>query len=277
MTTNLQSEAAAKVTSLPEGPIEATYLDMVPFYFPTSAIEARLVSSLSRALELTRVPPRVHADRPLEIDLGARGLDTGAGATGFISAHACLAIEIEVTGHSSVSYTLPLSARSSSGGWVARALIHPAAWVNAASITVVSFSLARRPLLSDCLPVTLEVGYNHAPAPAGAVLLAAQTGDVRALQAALDVGGSTEEADDVSVGQRSRCERGEVAATVSSNLTLLSDHLKDEWTVSFWASKEGHVEALRTLLAAGANPAAASEVRLLWAGSREFGHARPLA
>ena len=99
MTTNLQSEAAAKVTSLPEGPIEATYLDMVPFYFPTSAIEARLVSSLSRALELTRVPPRVHADRPLEIDLGARGLDAGAGATAFISAHACLAIEIEVTAH----------------------------------------------------------------------------------------------------------------------------------------------------------------------------------
>jgi len=37
------------------------------------------------------------------------------------------------------------------------------------------------------------VGYNHAPAPAGAVLEAASAGDVAALQAALDAGGSTEE------------------------------------------------------------------------------------
>ena len=65
------------------------------------------------------------------------------------------------------------------------------------SVTVVSLSLAGRPLPCDCLPATLQVGYNHAPAPAGAVFAAAMAGDVPALQAALDAGGSTEEAGEV--------------------------------------------------------------------------------
>ena len=43
---------------------------------------------------------------------------------------------------------------------------------------------------------------NHAPAPEGAVLAAAEAGDVPALQAALDAGGSTEEADEVREGGR---------------------------------------------------------------------------
>ena len=63
---------------------------------------------------------------------------------------------------------------------------------------MVALSLAGHILPSDCLPVTLQVGYNHAPAPEGAVYAAAEAGDVPALQAALDAGGSTEEADEVS-------------------------------------------------------------------------------
>lgn len=54
-------------------------LDMEPCNFSNSAIDARLVSlvnHLSRALELTRVPSRVHPDRPLEIDLAIVGLGT---------------------------------------------------------------------------------------------------------------------------------------------------------------------------------------------------------
>ena len=39
--------------------------------------------------------------------------------------------------------------------------------------------------------------YNHTPAPEGAVFAAAKAGDVLALKAALDAGGSTEEADKV--------------------------------------------------------------------------------
>ena len=90
-----------------------------------------------------------------------------------------------------------VKARPSGGGWIVRVLVRPAAWADAAFVTVHSMSLAGRPLLCDCLPATLRVGYNHAPAPDGAVYQAAQAGDVVALQAALDAGGSTEEANNV--------------------------------------------------------------------------------
>ena len=85
----------------------------------------------------------------------------------------------------------------SGGIWVIRALIRPAAWAEAASVTVVSLSLVDRLLSCDSLPATLRIGYNHAPTPTGAVLEAAKAGDAAALQAALDAGGSTEEADEV--------------------------------------------------------------------------------
>ena len=90
----------------------------------------------------------------------------------------------------------------SGGIWVIRALIRPAAWAEAASVTVVSLSLVDRLLSCDSLPATLRIGYNHAPTPTGAVLEAAKAGDAAALQAALDAGGSTEEADEVRGGFR---------------------------------------------------------------------------
>lgn len=58
-------------------------------------------------------------------------------------------------------------------------------------------TIAGRPLPCDRLPATLRVGYNHAPAPVGALFRAAKTGDVAALRVALDAGGSTEEANTV--------------------------------------------------------------------------------
>ena len=96
---------------------------------------------------------------------------------------------------------IPVSARPSGSGWTARALLRPSAWANADSVTVVSLSLAGRPLPCDCLPATLRVGYNHASAREGAVFEAAKAGDLPALQAALDAGGSTEESNLVCAGE----------------------------------------------------------------------------
>ena len=167
----------------------------------TSVIEARLVSPFASSFALTGVPARVHADRPLELELAAVGSGAGAGAAvaiaSWLSAHACLAIAVEMPGQHRLEVYLPVSARPSGGGWIARALIHPSAWADAASVTVVSLSLAGRLLPCDFLSATLQVGYNHARAPAGAVYAAAKVGDVPALQAALDAGGSTEEAEGV--------------------------------------------------------------------------------
>ena len=175
---------------------------MVPWPFPTSAtIETRLVSLTARAVVLRLVPARVHADRPLEVDLAAVRFGTIAGAvtvSSWISAHARLVISVERAGQPQGHNSLPMTARPSGDSWIARVLVHPAYWADAASVSVVSLSLAGRPLPCDCLPATLRVGYNHAPAPAGAVYAAAKAGDVAALLAALEAGGSTEEANGVS-------------------------------------------------------------------------------
>ena len=183
------------------------------FVSATSAVEARLVNPSASALALTRVPARVHADRPLEIELAAVGLRVGADVAvsiaSWISDHALLQISVEVPEQPRGEASLRVKAHPSGGGWIIRALIRPAAWADAASVTVVSLSLERRPLMSDLLPATLRVGYNHAPAPAGVVFAAATACDVAALQTALDAGGSTEEADEVQGYRRQGVEQGD--------------------------------------------------------------------
>lgn len=119
----------------------------------------------------------------------------------WLSAHPRLAISFEAPGQTRAEVYLPVTARPSCGGSILRVLVRPAAWADASSVTVVSLSLAGLPHPCEFLPATLRVGYNHALAPAGAVLEASKAGDVPALQAALDAGGSTEEADEVRWGR----------------------------------------------------------------------------
>ena len=214
----LMHAIAGLVLRLPAGALEipAVKLSMGPCDSTTLAIEARLVSPSASALALTKVPALVLADRPLEIELATVGQSGGASVeesvASWISAHALLHISVDTPGHPRANVSLHVKARPSGGGWIARALVRTAAWADASSVTVHSLSLAGRPVPCDCLPVTLRVGYNHAPAPEGAVYAAAQAGDVVALQAALDAGGSTEEANGV---------RRRVVAPSSQTLTPL--------------------------------------------------------
>ena len=189
------------IARLPFGPLEISALGMEPCDFATSAVEARLVIPSIIALAITRVPARVHADRPLEIELAAVGFGAVNGAVEYVaswvSTHALLAIVFEVPGQPRREVSVFVKARPFGGGWTARALVRPSAWADVVSVTVVSLSLAGRPLPCDCLPETLQVGYNHSPAPVGAVYDAVRIGDVAALQATLDAGGSTEEVNEV--------------------------------------------------------------------------------
>ena len=202
---------ASLISSLPVGPLEIPALGVEPCEPATSAVDARLTSPSASTFTLTRVPALVHADRPLEIFFAVVGLGSGAGPAvsiaSWISAHACLTIVVAVPGQPRVEVSVPVTAHLFRDRWIARALVRPAAWADAASVAVVSLSLAGWPLPCDCLPATLRVGYNHAPAPAGAVLTAAKFVDVKKLQGALDAGGSTEEADEVRDARQGRPKR----------------------------------------------------------------------
>ena len=189
---------------IPSEALQIYNLAVAPFPSTAFAVQARLVSPSASDFVLNHVPPRVHADRPLELELSAIGLGAGAGVAesvaSWISAHALLQISVEVPGHSQEEVAVLVKARPSEDGWIVRALVRPSTWADAVSVTVVSLSHAGRPLPCDCLPAILRVGYNHAPAPEGAVFEAAEAGDVPALQAALDAGGSTEEENEVGGG-----------------------------------------------------------------------------
>ena len=251
--------AVALACSISAEAFEIRDVTMVPFPSTTSTIETRLVKPSPSEFAISRVPSVVHSDRPLEVELIVVGLSAGANAAeslaSWISSHAVLQISIAVPGQPRAEVSLLVKARPSGDGWIARALARPAAWADAASVTIVSLSLAGRSLPCDCLPATLRVGYNHAPAPAGAVLAAARAGDVPALQAALDAGGSTEEVDEVrfvDVWTREKIVEGP---------TSFPAILQNGFSALYYAASGRRLEALSTLLAAGANPAAASKVR----------------
>ena len=264
-------EVVALDSSLSVDPHEVPHLGLEPYKSPSSPINARFASLSTNIVALVSAPPRVHNDRPLEIALVAAGLSLGVGVAGsmacWLSAHALLSVIVRDARGLRLLHCVPLSVRPSGGSWIARALIRPAAWADAVSVTVVSLSLAGRPLHYDSLPATLRVGYNHSPAPAGAVLAAAKAGDVPALQAALDAGGSTEEADEVCA-----LETRDVDACYPRHHPFLTPPATPQHcrTAIYWAAYKGRLEALRMLLAAGSDLVNSARVSmLLAAGSAE--------
>jgi len=187
--------AAALTSALPQSPREITELRLEPYSCLASTIDAFLVCPAIITLVLTLVPSIILAERPLEVELEAVGRHSGMTTVQHcLSTHAHLWIIIGAG-------CAPVSARvvvhRSGNGWIARALIHPSSWADATTVTVVSLALGGLPLPSDCLPATLRVGYNHALSLEGEVFVAAKAGNAPALQAALDAGGSTEEANEV--------------------------------------------------------------------------------
>ena len=155
----------ALVASIPVSPLEMGDIELEPCVSPSTAIEARVVSPSATALVVSQIPPRVHADRPLEIKITAIGVGTLAprsvtdSVARFLSTHASLEIAIDAAGRPLVSYEVPLSVRSSDSGgeWIARALVRPSAWADAATVTVVALTLVGHPLPFDSLPATLRV------------------------------------------------------------------------------------------------------------------------
>ena len=200
----LTREAAAFASATSEGPVEVPQLSIEPRQTSDFAIKARILSPSTYSLVVTRVPRVFLANnQPLEIHVSHAGshsdASTAACLARSISAHARLALVVETKTKSSVKLTVETFMRptNNSDGWVVRAQLCPASWANAASVSVASLTIADRPVPCSLFPASVRVGFNHASVAAGAVLAAAKAGDVTALQAALEGGGSTEEADKV--------------------------------------------------------------------------------
>ena len=201
----LTRKAATLASVFPIGPLEIPAVDLVPCNSLSSAIAAQLIQPAITSFVLTRVPPRLLTTLPLDIELRTFGVDADSYAAAFVArfssyAHVTLMLK-ETSGQSDRGTITRVSVRRVDSGWIMRALIDPASWTDVASVSCVeSLSFAGQPLPSICLPATLRVGYNHVAARAGAVISASMSGDVAALQSALDAGGSTEEADQVGGG-----------------------------------------------------------------------------
>lgn len=193
--------AVALSSTLQVSPLEIPELVMEPHRSVTGAVEAQVRSTSVTDIVLSRALPVVLADRPLEIEFAYSGPRPGASATASIatclSANALLAVIYETQDRARVPDIVQVSARVADGEWITRALVCPASAAGADSFTVVSVTLAGRPLPNDCLPITMRVRYNHSPTPFGLVAAAANSGNVSLLTEALEAGASTEEADEV--------------------------------------------------------------------------------
>ena len=208
-------KAGTLASALPVGPLEVPVCHVIDDEASATAIGTCLVCPSTRSVVVVRVPPAVYTNRPLDFQVDIDSCVTGCHAAAVvrtITGH----LVFEMRAPSSGSCSVPLSLHLTNNGWIARALILPATWANATSLTIVRLTLAGLPLASDSLPASIRVGYNHAPAFRGAVFDAAQAGDVAALQAALEAGMSTEEADRV----RGAVEGWEGAHYSSSGLKL---------------------------------------------------------
>lgn len=179
---------------------------MEPTILSLSVIEVRLVSRPALAcvaLTSVTVPPRAHSDLPLEIAIEFSSSRPDAAAAAYvarrIAARGLVSLVVEETGVPRARVVVSLSVRPSDRGWVARALIDPASWAGATSVTVEPFSVAGRRLPSDCLPATVQVGYNRTSVLLSkAVRRYASGGSLLAeLKAALTAGGLTDDVDEV--------------------------------------------------------------------------------
>lgn len=244
------SEVAALVSNLPVGPREIVEMRLDNCQYSEGVIGARLETPSAQNIYLYSVQPFA-SKLPIEIVFSAGDSfvtsHEAACVSRCIDTHVILIVNV-VSSMSLVCHSVQVSARPSGNIWIARALLHPASWADAVSVTVVSISFATSMLPCECLPAHLPM-YRCVLAPPGKVYVAARRGDVVAIKDALYTGGSTEEADSVSM------ELG--GGPADNDMNILGPQLlllQFKCTALYWAARYGHFEIVKELLTAGANP-----------------------
>lgn len=199
-------KSATIASTLPVGPLEVPDVDMRRFPVPSSPMEVCVASPSVIAIALAFKRALFVVKRPLEIKFTCMGLQLGTSVTESItrvlSINALITVSVELADQTRTAniFSVPISVRPAGDGCIARILVRPELWADANSVTVLSLSLAGRPVSCGSLPVTVPVDYNHRKAPNGETSLASKAGDVPAIKLALRAGESTEEADEVGRG-----------------------------------------------------------------------------
>ena len=195
---------AALADTLPLCPVEVAELGFTErdAYSPLGLqLSALSLSSAANQVALHRLPFYLLPNRPLEFELQAAdsfpGTVHAACIAQSLSIQARVTIRIHGGARDQAVISTPISVRQTATCWVARALLHPSSWAGARSVVLDSLTLGGQPIVSQHLPATLRISFNHAPAPMGAVYAAANAGDVASLESALAAGASTEEKDGV--------------------------------------------------------------------------------
>ena len=267
---SLTSEMAGGLPAAPvEPPVLAVMSDLVA---PLGCIVCALAPD---DIRLEPPPERVLPGRPVDLLFTPRsGMvltpDAAQGIADCLETH--LRVAVHCLGDEGVAaLELPVSVRAVGKRWRARVLIRtsPAATTgaflatNSCPVKINALMLAGQPLPLAHLPATVLFNFNHDLAPRGDVWDAAAKGDVPALMAALAAGGSTEEADRVSLGCAgstacvphtcstcsliARC--GHLRAPSSNPILVLQ--VGD--TALMEAAAQNRLDAARVLIAAGAD------------------------
>ena len=128
MAADLTRDAAMLVATLPAGPMNVPDVDLEPWDSPT-VLKTHLVKPTAGTLALTlvHVPPRLHANQPLEVEFAVRLGQSVAAIERSYFPHVAVLVDVKERRHS-----VPVSVRLADGSWVARALLHPASWTESA-------------------------------------------------------------------------------------------------------------------------------------------------
>ena len=197
----------AALIAIPLDPVEQTIIDILEH--PESPSGARLYASSLCDFVLQTLPKIIFRGHPLDIYLALFsklepsiliGPASAAAVDRAVSAHMIVTLGLHFnTAEEARTISTRISCTVCDTRLRIRILQSPALWAAADHISLQDIRFAEALQWAGRLPATVRVGCNHSLAPEGGVYLAAVSGNVAALLDALADGGSTEEANDVSV------------------------------------------------------------------------------
>ena len=255
--------AQACVLSLPAIPAETTSLALVDVPSSQYLLAKRVFApcALTPLQVLVDLPDLVLPGRPIEFTLGVIDLHESTPAPEIppwllLSLRVSVLVTTDAGPYRNDAYCTVL--KETDRTLRVRVLLHPSIWAGASALAIDAIMIDQSPVPSPHLPKALTIRFNHECSAAGSLWAAASDGDVSGLEAALAAGCSTEETQDVSRATWQPL----VNALVSTALSALQKFMGVGRSALCEATSNAHAEAVRLLLAAGADVTPRDKVRL---------------